>query len=133
LNNVEEGDTLYTKLTEYSSYSIPVRTEMVDVLLNDYVYMIYYDSLLWNIETKELTVYLDNDYNESTLSDLTNVNIIEITVNNFVFEDSTNIDNYRKLPYHYHKLKEIDDIDINTNNENGYIKLNNSKLELDFP
>lgn len=133
LDTVEEGDNIYSNLIEYSSYDIPIRTELVDSLNNNYVYMIYYDSLLQDTEDKELTIYLNSNNNQSTMTDLTNINLIEITLNNFIFKDISSIKNYIKLPYHYHKLNEIEDIDNNTNNENGYIKLNNSTLELNFP
>jgi hypothetical protein len=83
--------------------------------------------------TKLLTIRLDDYNNQTVLNDLTNVNLIKITINNFIFKNSIEVDNYIKLPPHYHELNEIEDINSNTNNSNGYIKLNDSKLQFDFP
>ena len=83
IDTIENGDTLYNLLTEYSSYNVPIRTELKDNLLNEYVYMIFYDSILSDTEKKELTVFLDNEDNNDVLTDLTTIDIQKISLSNF--------------------------------------------------
>lgn len=133
IDTIENGDYLYNLLTEYSSYNIPIRTELKDNILNEYTYMIFYDSILQDTEKKELTVLLDNDNNSDILSDLTTIDIKEISLSNFLFTDTTSVNNYIEIPYHYHNLNELKDLNDNINNNNGFVKLVNGKIQYDFP
>jgi hypothetical protein len=95
--------------------------------------MVYYNNILYDNIVNKITVILDSPYNEIVLNDITNTEIINITINMFLLIDNEIKLNYIDLPNHYHQLNDINDMTTNTNTENGFIKLINSELKLNFP
>ena len=129
-NSIDEGEELYNKIILYSANNIPIRTKFIDSSLNTYVYMFLYSSIIQNPIDKIIYVYFNDNY--SIFNDLTSMDIIKIELNNFILEDNYNDKQFIKLPYHYHELSDLNNLDSNTNVNNGYVKLIDNEIKMPF-
>lgn len=123
------AERIFTNLLELGSNDIPIHTTFDSTN----IHMVYYDNILYDNVNNKILVILNSSFNEIVLSDITNTEITEISIDMFLLVDNEVRDNYIGLPNHYHQLKDINDMTSNTNTENGFIKLNNSEIKLDFP
>lgn len=127
-DTIEYGENLYNLMSSYMENNTPIRTVYIDNITN-YTYMFFYNYIVQDSDKKEILILFNGD-NTSVFNDLTGLDIIQIKINNFIFKNDSIINNYIKLPYHYHNLIDIEDLNNNTNTENGYLKLTDNNLIL---
>jgi hypothetical protein len=68
----------------------------------------------------QILVYLDSTANTLILNDLTNVDIVTVTIDAYTIQNKLTLNNYIDLPNHYHVLNDIHDLDDNVNKPNGF-------------
>jgi len=113
-------DKIYYNLSKANANNIPINTNFIDSTNKFHNHMVFYDNILYSPTLSTIYIYLDSTENELVLIDITNVDIIEIDFKVITISSDLISDTYQELPNHYHKIKDLSNLDEHTNNLNGF-------------
>ena len=135
IHNVDVSilDKIYYNLSKANANNIPINTNFIDSTNKFHNHMVFYDNILYSPTLSTIYIYLDSTENELVLIDITNVDIIEIDFKVITISSDLISDTYQELPNHYHKIKDLSNLDEHTNNLNGFQRfINNNQIKFDF-
>lgn len=120
---------LYLNLLKYVTDKIPVNSIFSDNTNYNNNIMLFINNISYNSITNVISILTDDTI--SIYDDSSTYNIVSLEINTLYIADSTS-EYYEILPNHKHYIKNIADLEENTNARNGYLRLSEDFLDLDF-